>query len=77
MFLVLFRCSMSIPLTETERLHFALDNIKWCDGEESVFVVAVVKPYCNSIDFYLLLKTEESSQLFLCPSVLRCASEVS
>lgn len=76
MFLVLLRCSMSKPLTETERLHFALDDIKWCHGEEPVFVVAVVKPYCNSM-LNLLLKTVESSQLFLCPSVLRLASEVS
>lgn len=68
--LVLLSCSTSKPLTKTEGLHFALDDIIWCDGEKSAFVVAVVKPDCTATLHSSLLKTEESSQLFLCPSIL-------
>lgn len=35
--LVLLSCHMSRPLTKTKGLHFALDDIKCCKGEKSVF----------------------------------------
>lgn len=75
--LVLLSWSTSKPLTKTEGLHFALDDIRWCDGEKSVFVIDVVKPYCTATLRSNLLKTEESSQLFLCLSILWWATEVS